>query len=233
MQIRILIIGIAVALTGFSSCNQGSSNAELLTESDSVSYWMGVVLGNNLKQDGFDTVNPQVLARAFGEVFNDEDLLFETEEAQALLYEYYQKQQEKNLSEEYNENKLAGERFLDENKNKEGVVTLASGLQYKILKEGEGPKPALTDVVTVHYKGSLIDGTVFESSFEGDPVSFGVNGVIQGWTEALQLMNAGSRWEVYIPQELAYGAQYRQNSPIEPYSTLVFEVELISFETSN
>ena len=124
-------------------------------------------------------------------------------------------------------NKTQGEKFLADNKTEEGVTTLPSGLQYKVLKAGSGPKPGLHDQVTVHYTGTLIDGTVFDSSVQrGQPASFAVNGVIPGWTEALQLMNTGSKWQLFIPYNLAYGEQ-GAGEKIGPYSTLIFEVELL------
>lgn len=230
MKIRNFVFVMVAAAMVFSSCNKMPTNAELKTEIDSVSYWIGIVFANNLKEDGFETFNSAVISRAFEEVFAEEELLFEPHVAQDLFMQYYQNIQQSKLLEEYQDNKYAGDLFLEENKSKEGVVTLTSGLQYKVLAEGDGPKPQLTDVIKVHYKGSLIDGSVFESSYDGDPVIFGVNGVITGWTEALQLMNVGSKWELYIPQDLAYGTQFRPGSPIKPFSTLVFEIELLGIE---
>ena len=127
------------------------------------------------------------------------------------------------------DNKTLGEQFLQENAGKEGVVTTESGLQYKVLTEGNGAKPQLTDQVRVHYEGRLIDGTVFDSSYQrGEPAVFGLQQVISGWTEALQLMPVGSVWEIYLPQELAYGS--RDLGSIPPYSTLIFKVELLGIE---
>ena len=126
------------------------------------------------------------------------------------------------------QNKLAGEEFLIENRSKDNVLVTESGLQYEILQQGEGKNPTLYDTVTVHYHGSLIDGTVFDSSItRGEPATFGVNQVIPGWTEALQLMNVGSKFRLYIPQELAYGAHPHPGGPIQPFSALVFDVELL------
>jgi len=230
MKIRNFVLLMVAAAMIFSSCNKIPTNAELKTEIDSVSYWIGIVFANNLKEDGFETFNSAVIGRAFDEVFAEEELLFEPHVAQDLFMQYYQNIQQSKLLEEYQDNKYAGELFLEENKSKEGVVMLPSGLQYKVLAEGDGPKPQLTDVIRVHYKGSLIDGSVFESSYDGDPVIFGVNGVITGWTEALQLMNVGSKWKLFIPQELAYGTQFRPGNPIDPFSALVFEVELLGIE---
>lgn len=123
----------------------------------------------------------------------------------------------------------AGQKFLDENKAKEGVVTLPDGLQYKIVKEGTGAKPTATDIVKVHYHGTLLDGTVFDSSVDRkEPATFNVSAVIKGWTEVLQLMPVGSKWTVYIPYDLAYGAQDR--GTIKPFSTLIFDIELLDIE---
>ena len=131
----------------------------------------------------------------------------------------------------FGENKENGIAFLEENKNKDGISSTESGLQYEIIQEGSGNKPSATDTVTVHYHGTLIDGTVFDSSTErGTPASFGVNQVIPGWTEALQLMSVGSKFRLYIPQELAYGANPHPGGPIQPYSALIFDVELIEIK---
>ena len=150
-------------------------------------------------------------------------------EAQNYLNTTMQQLQEKKMEEQYGDNRRAGEEFLAANKTKEGVVTTESGLQYKVTKMGKGKKPSNTDRVKVHYHGTLIDGTVFDSSVErGEPATFRVNGVIKGWTEALQLMPVGSKWTLYIPYDLAYGTQ--DMGDIKPYSTLIFEVELLGIE---
>ena len=150
-------------------------------------------------------------------------------EAQSYLNTTMQQLQEKKMEEQYGDNRRAGEEFLAANKTKEGVVTTESGLQYKVTKMGKGKKPSNTDRVKVHYHGTLIDGTVFDSSVErGEPATFRVNGVIKGWTEALQLMPVGSKWTLYIPYDLAYGTQ--DMGDIKPYSTLIFEVELLGIE---
>ncbi len=230
MKISNLLLAMATAAILFSSCNKVSSDAVLKTKNDSVSYWIGLVFANNLKNDGFESPNLNVITRAFDDVFSEKEALFEPHVAENSLRQYYQELQESQLLDQYKENKYEGELFLEENKNKEGVVTLPSGLQYKILKEGDGPKPELTDIVRVHYKGSFVNGSVFEDSNDGDPAVFGVNRVIPGWTEALQLMNVGSKWKLFIPQELAYGANVRPGSPIHPFSALIFEVELLGIE---
>jgi FKBP-type peptidyl-prolyl cis-trans isomerase FklB len=149
----------------------------------------------------------------------------------ANLYQQVQGQRitERLLEARYAENKEAGEKFLAENKTKEGVVTTESGLQYKIIKEGKGAIPTATDRVSVNYKGTLIDGTEFDSSYKNNkPAVFGAGQVIKGWTEALTMMPVGSKWELYIPQDLAYGP--RETGQIKPFSTLIFEVELVGIE---
>ena len=148
------------------------------------------------------------------------------EEANQTLQEYFSKQQEEML----NKNLEIGAAFLEENSKKENVVSLPSGLQYEIITEGSGAKPKATDSVKCHYHGTLLDGTVFDSSVQrGQPAVFGVNQVIKGWVEALQLMSVGSKWKLFIPSSLAYGSQGAGNS-IEPNSTLIFEVELLGIE---
>lgn len=143
-----------------------------------------------------------------------------------------EKKQAEKMKDQYKDNLEAGEKFLAENKTKEGVVTLPSGLQYKVIKEGNGPKPTASDIVEVHYHGTLIDGTVFDSSVDRNKTqTFGVSGVIKGWIEALQLMPVGSKWTLYVPQELAYGSQDR--GTIKPFSALVFDVELLDIKKSD
>ena len=147
-------------------------------------------------------------------------------EAKEAANRLMNKYQEEKAANEYRDNKEAGERFLFENASNYGVTTCASGLQYKVLHEGNGRKPKEDDVVRVHYEGRLIDGTVFDSSYErGEPVEFGLQQVIKGWTEALTKMPVGSEWEIYIPQELAYGS--REMDRIKPFSTLIFKVKLL------
>lgn len=152
------------------------------------------------------------------------------EEAQVYVNTHVEAIKAKALEATYGENKVAGEKFLEENKAKEGVKTTASGLQYKVIKEGKGEIPTETSTVKVHYKGTLIDGTEFDSSYKRNaPSSFRANQVIKGWTEALTMMPVGSKWELYIPQELAYGAR-ETGGQIKPFSTLIFEVELLEIE---
>ena len=191
---------------------------------DSVSYSIGVTIAKNLKSQGIDTLNTVLLSQAFTDVFHDAKLLVTPEQADQLLQQYFTSLQknkgEKNLKE--------GEKFLEENKKKSGIVSLPSGLQYQVLKEGTGPKPKETDKVTTHYHGTLINGTVFDSSVDrGQPATFPVNGVIKGWVEALQLMPVGSKWKLFVPPSLAYG-EAGAPPTIGPNSVLIFDVELLS-----
>lgn len=195
-----------------------------MTEKEQVSYSLGVNIASNIKQQGFDDISLEVFTTAIQDVFADKALKIDLATGGQILNEYFQKIQERKFSKNIEE----GKAFLKANAEKEGVVTLPSGLQYKILKEGNGPKPKETDQVTTHYHGTLINGTVFDSSVQrGQPATFPVNGVIQGWVEALQLMPTGSKWQLYVPSDLAYGTRGASDD-IGPNTTLIFDVELIS-----
>jgi FKBP-type peptidyl-prolyl cis-trans isomerase FklB len=201
-------------------------NPLIRTKIDTVSYGIGQDIGNTLKTQGFDSLNYDLLIKAIKDAAKGKTPIITKEQCSASIGDYLQKIKVQKMS----KNKVAGEQFLAENKAKAGVTTTASGLQYVILKEGTGEKPTINDKVKTHYHGTLIDGTVFDSSVErGEPISFPVSGVIKGWTEALQLMPVGSKWKLFIPSELAYGD--RQAGPkIGPGSALVFEVELLAIE---
>jgi FKBP-type peptidyl-prolyl cis-trans isomerase FklB len=204
----------------------------LKTSKDKFSYALGMKMGTNLKRQDVP-VDPNILARGLKDGLAGSKTLLTDDEAQAAIVqvqtELRTKQQEK-MQEAGAANKKEGDTFLTGNKAKEGVVTLPSGLQYKILKEGTGPKPAATDSVVCNYRGTLINGTEFDSSYKrGQPATFPVNGVIKGWTEALQLMPVGSKWQLFIPAELAYGER-GPDPAIGPNATLIFEVELLSIE---
>jgi FKBP-type peptidyl-prolyl cis-trans isomerase len=189
-----------------------------------VSYCVGMSIAGSLMQQDLDGISPEVLAEAIADAFAGKEPLYTPEMANTIIQNYLQSAGEA----KFGQNKEAGEAFLNENKLKTGIHTTASGLQYEILTEGNGNKPAATDSVTVHYHGTLIDGTVFDSSvMRGQPATFGVHQVIPGWTEALQLMNTGAKFRLYIPQELAYGAHPHPGGPIKPYSALIFDVELL------
>jgi FKBP-type peptidyl-prolyl cis-trans isomerase FklB len=194
----------------------------LRTENDSISYAIGVSLANFYKQQNISNINTTILVRAVRDVGTNKAVLSE-QQCQTTLMAYVQKQQ----AEKAQGNKKLGQEFLAANAKKPGVVTLPSGLQYQVIKEGTGPKPKLTDMVRVHYHGTLIDGRVFDSSVDrGQPIELNVNGVIPGWTEALQLMPVGSKWKLVVPSDLAYGDR-QAGQMIAPGSTLVFDVELL------
>lgn len=216
----------AVQAQSKKSKNTKMTTTQTMTSIDSVSYALGVNIGNSLKAQGMENVNVEMLSKAFTDVLKGNPLMVTPEKAETMLNEYFMKLQ----SEKAEKNKIAGVKFLEENKKKSGVVTLPSGLQYSVMKEGTGEIPKETDKVTTHYHGTLMDGTVFDSSVErGQPASFPVNGVIKGWVEALQLMKTGSKWKLVVPSELAYGER-GAGAKIGPGATLVFEVELISID---
>ena len=199
----------------------------LKTQKEKVSYALGMNIGTGLHKQGV-TMDPALVAKGLRDAMNGSKTLMSEDEARAALTQLQNDVREKmqaKSKEEGAANRKDGDAFLAMNKAKDGVVTLPSGLQYKILKEGTGPKPTATDTVACNYKGTFIDGKEFDSS-KGEPVSFPVNGVIKGWTEALQLMPVGSKWQLVIPGDLAYGDAGRPGIP--PASTLVFEVELVS-----
>lgn len=198
---------------------------------------LGTNIGNALKEqktaglmgDSSLTVDIKLIKQGLVNGMKGSNIQMTAEEAQAYLNSTMQKLQEKRMQEQNGPNKAAGEVFLKENAKKAGVVTTASGLQYEVIKKGTGALPNDSSRVKVHYHGTLIDGTVFDSSVDrGEPAVFGVNQVIKGWTEALKLMPVGSKYKLYIPQELAYGSQSMGN--IKPFSALIFEVELIGIE---
>src|SRR5215468_7820457 len=204
----------------------------LNTQKEKVSYAIGADLGGKLKSSSID-VDPNILTRALKDSLTGAKSAMTEDEVRATLSDLTKDLQQKQAAltkEKADKNKKDGEAFLATNKTKEGVVALPSGLQYKILKAGTGPKPTAADTVVCNYKGTLIDGKEFDSSYKrGQPATFPVGGVIKGWTEALQLMPVGSTWQLFIPADLAYGD--RQAGPdITPGSTLVFEVELMSIQ---
>ena len=193
---------------------------------EKISYIIGRDMASNLKKQGID-IEAEPFIRGMKEAMEGKPSVLSQEEVQqammALQEEMAQKQDASG-----SDNKRAGEEFLADNQNKEGVKTLPSGLQYQVLQEGSGKSPSKTDTVTTHYHGTLIDGTVFDSSYQrNEPATFPVNGVIAGWTEALQMMKEGAKWRLFIPANLAYGAQ-GAGSDIGPHSTLIFDVELLS-----
>ncbi len=225
-QINFLLI-IAFGVLTFSSCNNTNSPANLENYNDTISYSLGVYLGKDIQVAGWDTLDIEIFYKGFIAAFNDDTIIIDRLTASEKVRFHNNKIRFEKMNNQYKNNKTAGEEFLRENKEKEGVVTLPSGLQYEILKEGSGVIPKAEDIVRVHYKGTLVDGTEFESSYDGAPAEFPVNRVIKGWTEALQLMPVGSKWKLFIPQELAYADRPRRGGMIEPLMALVFEVELL------
>ncbi|MFM2040606.1 MAG: hypothetical protein RLZZ493_1195 [Bacteroidota bacterium] len=194
---------------------------------NAVSYCIGLSVADSLMQQELGGINPTVMAEAITAVFNGEMSKYSPEEANGIIQAYLQEV----TASKFEVYKAEGEAFLAENAKKEGVHATESGLQYEIIEAGNGAKPVATDTVKVHYHGTLIDGTVFDSSVtRGMPATFGVHQVIKGWTEALQLMPVGSKYRLYIPQDLAYGAQPHPGGAIKPFMALIFDVELISIE---
>ena len=190
---------------------------------DKISYALGLSIGNNFKSSGINNLNMEDFSKAVEVVLKDTKPEMSYDEAKAVINEYFTKLQEEKGA----LNKKAGEEFLRMNKEKAGIVTLPSGLQYQIIQEGKGAKPKATDQVKCHYEGTLINGQIFDSSIKrGQPAIFGLNQVIPGWTEALQLMPTGSKWRLFLPSHLAYGER-QAGELIEPNSTLIFDVELL------
>jgi FKBP-type peptidyl-prolyl cis-trans isomerase FklB len=224
----IAVLGILVLAFQVSA----EENLVLKSQKDKVSYIIGTEIGKNFRKQSVD-IDPDILTRGIKDAISGKQPLLTEQEVQetmaAFQKEMMAKQEElaKKLGEK---NKKEGETFLAENRKKEGIKTLPSGLQYKVVKAGTGKKPKLTDTVTAHYRGTLIDGTEFDSSYRrGKPASFPVSGVIPGWTEALQLMEEGTKWQLFIPPHLAYGEQGK-GGVVEPNATLIFEIEVISIQ---
>jgi FKBP-type peptidyl-prolyl cis-trans isomerase len=229
LEMRLVLTALMVVLLGGIAFAEPQ---ELKTEKEKISYSMGVATGSQLKRQDID-VDADMFAKGLKDAVSGGTLMMTEQEVQETLKKFQQdmvaKQAERNkqLAEK---NKKEGEAFLAENKNKEGVKTLPSGLQYKVITDGTGKMPKDTDTVVTHYRGTLIDGTEFDSSHKrGQPATFPVKGVIKGWTEALQLMKEGSKWQLFIPSDLAYGERGAGGS-IGPNSTLIFEVELLSIK---
>ena len=194
---------------------------------EKVSYAVGMSIGESLKAQNLEDIDTKKLSLAMDTIFKNQDPIFTPEEANSIIQAYLDTKKYA----AYGRLKLEGEKFLKNNKSNKDIQTTESGLQYEIIKSGNGVKPAKTDTVSVHYHGTLIDGTVFDSSVErGTPASFGVHQVIPGWTDALQLMDIGSKYRLFIPQELAYGANPHPGGPIQPFSALIFEVELLEIK---
>lgn len=197
---------------------------------DKLSYALGLGIGRQLSQMGANDLNVADFAQAVKDMIDGKEPQVPTAEAQQIVEDFFRRQEEKQraeAAEKYKGAKSEGEKYLSENAKKEGVVTLPSGLQYQVLKEGNGKSPKATDKVVCHYEGMLIDGTMFDSSIQrGEPATFPLNGVIAGWTEGLQLMKEGAKYRFFIPYQLGYGER-GAGASIPPFATLVFDVELI------
>ncbi len=228
MKAKNLLLTLAVGALA-ASCNSGSmtqTTANLKTATDTASYYLGFMYGTGMQRMGLKDANMEALVAGMNTAFQGKETEANPQAMEMYLNNYFQqmamKQAEANLEK--------GQKFLAENAKKEGVKELVDGIQYKIIKEGNGAKPAETDVVKVHYKGTLIDGTEFDSSIKrGEPAEFPLNRVISGWTKSLKEMPVGSKWEIYIPADQAYGQ--RGSGPIGPNETLIFEVELLDIVT--
>ena len=214
----VLFLGLAMSVFA-----QDTVKVVLKSSVDSLSFSFGYLIGNNLFVQNVEDINQKIFMKGFNYGYSDQKTTLSVEEANRIIQQYFQNM----ISDESKQNLEKSNAFLEENKLKEGVTTLSSGLQYTIITAGTGESPKPEDKVKVHYTGRLIDGTVFDSSVErGEPIVFGVNQVIPGWTEALQLMQPGAQWILYIPPALAYG-ENGAGGVIGPNQALIFEVELI------
>ncbi len=206
----------------------------LESDNDRISYAIGMDIGRNLKQQQLD-VNPKILAAGLQAMLSGGETLLTQEEMQQAIAMWQQEMQQKMAEQNKmlaEQNRQAGLEFLEENKAKEGVQVTDSGLQYEVVEKGEGPSPTLKDTVVAHYKGTLIDGTVFDSSYErGQPATFPLQGLIPGWQEALTMMHEGGKWKLYVPSDLAYGDR-QAGEHIKPGSTLIFDIELLEVKNA-
>ena len=231
MKIKNLFLIIAGAALILSSCGQKmTGNAKLKSELDTLSYAIGSDMASNLKRSAIDEINYDLFIQAMKDVYEENDAKLSQEEIQEFLKNYSVKLREKQAQKKQEraaKNLEEGQAFLEENKKKEGVQVTETGLQYEVIEEGSGESPGPEDIVVCHYHGTLIDGTVFESTVEtGDTAEFSLNRVMPGWKEGLQLMKEGAKYRFYIPTELAYGERVRPGGKIEENMALIFEVEL-------
>lgn len=237
----LLALSMAISATSFGQAKKGKKekapknkteqkqqNAQktMKNDIDSLSYALGISIANNIKSQGIEEVDAEFIKRGLKDVYEGRDTVMDVNQANEIINTFFQSAVQRKAD----KSKKAGADFLIENGKKEGVTTTSSGLQYKVVKMGNGPKPSINDKVTTHYHGTLLNGKVFDSSVQrNQPASFPVGGVIKGWQEALQLMSVGSKYILYVPYDLAYGD--RGAGPnIGPYETLIFEVELLSID---
>ncbi len=227
-----LVVILIIFISIFSACdndiktnkNEGFS---LKTKEDSINYSLGVNIATKIKEEGATNINPEIIKIAINQVYENEDsLLIETEDATKILQTYFGKLH-KNKSKQSG---IDGKTFLKENSKKKGVVTLESGLQYKIIKQGTGAIPSENDMVVAHFKGKFIDQTVFDNTYDGNPVTFPINKSIKAWQEALVVMPIGSKWELYVSPELAYGSE-GSGEVIKPNTVLIYELDLLEIKT--
>ncbi|MGA3285803.1 MAG: FKBP-type peptidyl-prolyl cis-trans isomerase [Bacteroidota bacterium] len=222
------LIVVALVLSIFSSMVIGQKKGTPKTKKEKISYSIGVNIGRNIKTQGMD-LDQGLLTQGIKDGLNSSKTAMSDKDMEAAMTSFQQEMMGK-MQAKAEKNKKEGEAFLAANKKKEGVITLSSGLQYKILKSGNGPRPTKDQTVKCHYSGTLIDGTEFDSSYKrGEPTEFPVGQVIKGWTEALQLMPVGSKWQLFIPSDLAYGPN-GAGQMIGPNATLIFDIELISIK---
>jgi FKBP-type peptidyl-prolyl cis-trans isomerase FklB len=225
------LIGI-ISILFLAASVSAAENIQLKSQKDKVSYAIGTNIGNNVKQLPME-IDLDILFKGFKDAVSGGKLLLSEEEMRTAMTAFQKEmaaKQAETMKSQGEKNKKEGEAFLAENKKKEGVKTLASGLQYKVIKEGNGKTPKAADKVSTHYQGTLIDGSEFDSSYKrGEPATFPVNGVIPGWTEALQLMKVGSKWQLFVPSKLAYGER-GAGPKIGPNAVLIFTIELLAIK---
>ena len=227
MRLKQLIVLAGILAVILTSCNKPNYNAKVTSQNDSISYLIGIAWGKQLKSSGDLTeLNIDALAKGMNEAFNNDSVKITEQELNAKLTFYFQKLQkdaaDKNLKD--------GQEFLSKNKGKKGVITLPSGLQYEVVKEGTGPMPDSSSLVSAHYTLYHINGKQVESTAKGEPAKFKVTQVIPGWTEALLKMRVGSKWKLYVPAELGYGDKVGRGSPLKANEALIFDVELMNIE---
>lgn len=233
MLIYLSIILFSVLFAQCQNVTQKNySKVKVTDELDSVSYYLGTLWGRQAVANKVSELDYESLLKGFDQVFKNDSTVPPDFVVSMYLNKYVGKQYEKEIRESSKEYIEKNIKFLEDNKKNDGVITLSSGLQYIILTEGNGPRPAASDQVKLHYKGTLIDGTQFDSSYDrGEPAVFSASGLIKGFNEALTLMPVGSKWRIFIPENLAYGAN--SQPPINPFSTLIFEIELLEIVSSN
>lgn len=238
MKVIKYFVVVLVVSTLVSCSGQTTTNKSLKTELDSVSYAAGLSSGTGIRaqlKQGFSEADKDLFIQGIISGIDSTNILIDQKELQGIISNYFRNKEQNEATakaeEEFGEIKKEGEAFLEENKLKEGVITTDSGLQYIVLTEGSGEKPTTSSRVKVHYHGTTIDGSVFDSSVDrGTPSEFGVLEVVKGWTEGLQLMNVGAKYRFFIPQELAYGATPRRGGPIKPFAMLIFDLELLEIK---